>query len=206
MTILSELKAVQLDALREVANIGAGHAATALSQMTDRRILISVPEVISIQHDDLSQRLALPDGQQTVVVATSIMGDLTGKTALTLGTGDAQRLCNCLLRRESTPEGQLDSTNESTLKEVGNILAGAYLNALATFMGMMLLPSVPELVTADAWTFLGANDVEDKDIVLCAATEFSFLEGESGHPLRSNFLHFPDKASLQAIFQAINIG
>jgi chemotaxis protein CheC len=206
MTIVSQLKSVQLDALREVANIGAGHAATALSQMTDRRIFISVPEVIGIQHDDLAQRLALPDGQQMVVVATSIMGDLTGKTALTLGTGDAQRLCNCLLRRESTPEGQLDCTNESTLKEVGNILAGAYLNALATFMGMMLLPSVPELINADAWTFLGANDGEDNNIVLCAATEFSFLEGESGHPLRSNFLHFPDKASVQAILQAINLG
>ena len=74
------------------------------------------------------------------------------------------------------------------------------------FMGMMLLPSVPELVTADAWTFLGGNDTEDKNIVLCAATEFSFLEGESEHPLRSNFLHFPDKDSLQAIFQAINLG
>ncbi len=206
MTIVSQLKSVQLDALREVANIGAGHAATALSQMTDRRIFISVPEVIGIQHDDLAQRLALPDGQQMVVVATSIMGDLTGKTALTLGAGDAQRLCNCLLRRESTPEGQLDCTNESTLKEVGNILTGAYLNALATFMGMMLLPSVPELINADAWTFLGANDVENKNIVLCAATEFSFLEGESGHPLRSNFLHFPDTASLQAIFQAIKLG
>lgn len=206
MTILSELQAVQLDALREVANIGAGHAATALSQMTDRQILISVPEVIGIQQDDLSQRLALPDGQQMVVVATSIMGDLTGKTALTLGTGDAQRLCDCLLQRESTSEGQLDGIDESTLKEVGNILAGAYLNALASFMGMMLLPSVPELVNADAWTFLGGNDTEDKNIVLCAATEFSFLEGESEHPLRSNFLHFPDKDSLQAIFQAINLG
>ena len=206
MTITSELKAFQLDALREVANIGAGHAATALSQMTSRRILISVPEVIAVQQDGLSRLLALAEGEQMVVVTTSIMGDLTGETALTMGTGDAQRLCDFLLQGESTSEGPLDSSDESTLKEVGNILASAYLNALANFMGMMLLPSVPELVKADAWSFLCANDVGDKNIVLCAATEFSFLEGESGHPLRSNFLHFPDAASLQAIFQAIKLG
>src|SRR5687768_5532713 len=100
-----QLKALQLDALREVANIGAGHAATALSQMTNRTIMISVPEVNVRPLEEVSDMLGKPDAVVAAVLM-QMMGDLTGRTLVLFPERSAQRLCDILLRR---PEGDRKS-------------------------------------------------------------------------------------------------
>ena len=75
------LKDLQLDALREVANIGAGHAATALSQMTNRTIMISVPEVNVRPLEEVADLLGAPDSVVAAVLM-QMMGDLTGRTLI----------------------------------------------------------------------------------------------------------------------------
>ena len=88
----------QRDALREVANIGAGHAATALSQMTDRVIMISVPEVQIRRLEDVAELLGPPD-TPVAAVAMHVMGDLTGQSMVILPSEAARVLCDLLLRR-----------------------------------------------------------------------------------------------------------
>ena len=78
---LQELKELQLDALREVANIGAGHAATALSQLTDCRIMISVPEINVTRIEDVPEMLGEAE-QVVTAVLMHMLGDLTGRTLL----------------------------------------------------------------------------------------------------------------------------
>ena len=121
MEDVRDLKALQIDALREVANIGAGHAATALSQMTDRRIMISVPQINIARLEDVSGLL----GEPTDVVAAVLMhmlGDLTGRTLLLLPEASGRRLCDMLLRRPPGTTTVYDTLEQSCLKEAGNIL------------------------------------------------------------------------------------
>jgi chemotaxis protein CheC len=201
-----ELKDLQLDALREVANIGAGHAATALSQLTDRHIMISVPEIFVARLEDVPTRLGEED-ELVVAVLMHMLGDLTGRMLFTLPEDNAKLLCDLLLRREPKQTAEFGDLEQSGLKEAGNILGGAYMNALSDFMGMMLLPSVPSLAIDLSGTVLTPAQLSfgrDKDMVFCVETNFHFQEADS--MLRGHFLLLPDVASLKTVFDAIRVG
>jgi chemotaxis protein CheC len=198
------LSTLERDALREVANIGAGHAATALSQMTGRKIMISVPEVSIRALEEVAGLVGPPE---TVIAAVlmHMMGDLTGRTLVVLGEPSARALCGLLLRRPQPPTG-FDAMQQSTIKETGNILCSAYLNALSDFLGMMLLPSVPALVVDLAGAVLTTaylNFGHDRDTVFCVETSFR-IEGQA-ESLTGQFLLMPDPPSLNAVFDAIRI-
>ncbi len=205
MDDVRDLKDLQLDALKEVANIGAGHAATALSQLTERRIMISVPEIEITRLEDVPATFGDPEAVVAAVLM-HVLGDLTGRTLLLMPEENARLLCDLLLRRApgtSTVIGELEA---SSLKEAGNILAGAYLNALSDFMGMMLLPSVPSLVvdlSGAVLTTAFLNFGQDRDFVFCVETNFHFSEADRA--LTGHFLLLPDLASLRAIFEAIRL-
>jgi len=204
MEDIRDLGALQLDALREVENIGAGHAATALSQMTNRRIMISVPQITVTRLEDVAGVLGEP--QVVAAILLHMMGDLTGRTLLIFPEPAARRLCDLLLRRAPGTTTEFGAIEQSSLKEAGNILCGAFMSALSSFMGMMLLPSVPSLlvdlssaVITSAYLDFGS----ERDYVLCVETEFQFeAEAES---LRGHFLLVPDLASLRAILQAVRL-
>jgi chemotaxis protein CheC len=196
---------VERDALREVANIGAGHAATALSHMTDRVIMIDVPEVSVRSIEGVADLLGPPD---TVVsaVAMQMLGDLSGQTVVILPLHAARGLCDLLLRRERGTTRAFGAMEESSLKETGNILSSAYLNALSDFLGMMLLPSVPTLVTDYAGAVLTGVSLpqgREKDLVFCVDTSFR-VEGVA-EALPGEFILLPDSVSLHAIFDAIRL-
>jgi chemotaxis protein CheC len=204
MEDVRDLKWLQLDALREVANIGAGHAATALSQMTNRTIMIAVPEVNIRALEEVTDLVGPPD---TVIAAVMMhmMGDLTGRTQVLFPESSARTLCDILLRREPGTTGEFGAMEQSGIKEAGNILASAYLNALSDFMGMMLVPSVPSLVvdlSAAVLTTAYLNFGHDRDFVFCVDTSFRV---EGTEPLRGHFLLLPDLPSLRAIFDGIRL-
>lgn len=199
------LKELQLDALKEVANIGAGHAATALSQLTGRKIMISVPQVSVAALEAVPGLLGSPD-QVVAAVLMHMMGDLTGRTLVLLPEQSARGLCDILFRREPGATASFGAMEESGLKEAGNILASAYMNALSDFMGMMLVPSVPSLVIDLSGAILATaylNFGHDRDYVFSVETSFR-VEG-AREPLRGHFLLLPDVPSLRAIFDAIRL-
>jgi chemotaxis protein CheC len=101
MEDVRDLKELQLDALREVANIGAGHAATALSQMTNRTIMINVPEVNVLALEEVSELLGRAD-EIVAAVLMHMMGDLTGRTLVLFPERSAKSLCDILFRK---PDG-----------------------------------------------------------------------------------------------------
>jgi len=95
---------------------------------------------------------------------------------------------------------------QSGLKEVGNILVSAYMNALSDFMGMMLVPSIPSLVidlSGAVLTSAHLNFGHDRDYAFCVETSFR-VEG-SPDPMGGHFLLLPDVASLRSIFDAIRL-
>src|SRR3954469_25164890 len=149
MDDLRSLKPNQLDALKEVANIGAGHAATALSQMIGGTIMISVPTINVSRLEDIPPQVAEPD-EPVAAVLMHMLGDLTGRTLLVFPRRTAHRLASLLMRRpmdtDEADSKEFTEMDQSAIKEAGNILSSAYMTALSDFMGMMLLPSPPSLV------------------------------------------------------------
>jgi len=205
MEDIRSLKAHQLDALREVANIGAGHAATALSQMTGGTIMISVPTINIARLEDVPPQISGPE-EPVAAVLMNMLGDLTGRTLLVFPHPTAVRLSEIMLSRPRGGEFELSELEQSAIKEAGNILSGAYLNALSEFMGLMLLPSPPSLAVDMSSAVLTTAYLQfgtDRDYVFCVETEF-FMH-ELKERLRGFFLLLPDDASLHAILRAVRV-
>jgi chemotaxis protein CheC len=199
---LRALNAQQLDALREVANIGAGHAATALSQITDERIMISVPQLTIAPLGDIPNQVAGPE-EPVAAVLMRMEGDLTGLCLLVLPKPIALRVAGLMMRRKVEALGRIE---ESAIKEAGNIIAAAYLNALADFMHMTLLPSPPSLAVDMSDAVLNSTFLEisqGSEFVFCVESEFQLQD--HGERLRGFFLLLPDGPSLQAILGAIRV-
>jgi len=200
-----QLTAERLDALKEVANIGAGHAATALSLMTGARIMIDVPTINIAPLDELIPGIA-DEGSQVVSVLMDMHGTLTGHTLLALPLATGRRLADLMLRRERRPgTTPLDILEESALKEAGNILGGAYMNALSDFLGMTLLPSPPRLLigTTDEVMEEHRQEASAAAAACCVETEFNFEE--IGERFRGFFLLLPDAVSFDLIFAAVRV-
>lgn len=204
MQDINGLEELQLDALREVANIGAGHAATALSQMTNNRIMIDVPRLQLAPLEGVPEIVCQTESVVAAVLM-HVLGDITGRALLVLPRDSAIRLAEILLRREPGSLRVFGELEQSSIKEAGNILCAAYVNALSDFMGMMIIPSVPGLVIdlcgavlTTAYTDLAS----DRDVVFSIETRFDMGSGEgvSGH-----FLLMPDLASLQVILRAVRL-
>ena len=135
-----------------------------------------------------------------------MMGDLTGRTLVIFPQDSARSLCDILLRRPAGTTTGFGTMEQSGLKEVGNILSSAYMNALSDFMGMMLVPSVPSLAIDLAGAVLTSTYMNfgyDRDFVFCVETQFLF--DDPSVQLRGHFLLLPDLASLRAIFDAIRL-
>ncbi|CAN5775135.1 chemotaxis protein CheC [soil metagenome] len=199
------LQEIQLDALREVANMGAGHAATALSQMTGGRIMVGVPQLQIVPLEDVPEMLALPE-EVVAAVMMHMLGDLTGRTLLIFPRDAALRLAERLLHRPAGSSHMFGELEQSAIKEAGNIIGSAYMNALADFMGMMLLPSVPSLVIdlcAAVLITAHTNFSGDRDLAFSIETQFLMADGDKA--IDGHFLLFPDMAALEKILQAIRL-
>ncbi|MBX6331808.1 MAG: chemotaxis protein CheC [Gemmatimonadaceae bacterium] len=205
MANLSTLKDRQLDALRETANIGAGHAATALSQMTGNTIMITVPTITIAALEDVPSQIT--DSEEPIAaVLMHMLGDLTGRTLLVFPRPTAIRLAHLMLRRPHNPNADFGDLEQSAIKEAGNILSGAYMNALSEFMGLMLLPSPPSLAVDMSTAVLTTAFLQfgtDHDMVFAVETQFFFQD--AGERLRGFFLLLPDGASLQTLLRAVRV-
>lgn len=201
---LRSLDATQLDALREVGNIGAAHAATALSEMTNRTILISVPEVRITPLEEVDRLIGEPDDIVAAVIM-KVVGDVTGRMIQIFPGETAVRLTS-MLTNAPEPEfpGGFDEIHRSTLREIGNIVVGAHLNALSNFMGMLLIMSAPAVAVDMAGAIMTTsflNFGDSKDYVFCVTTEMTMGEEQ----LHAFFLLMPDDASLQVILREMKL-
>ena len=202
---LRTLTPLQLDALREVANMGAGHAATALSQMTGGTIMISVPRLNITHLDEVPPQFGAAE-EPVAAVLLDMLGDLTGRTLLVFPKPTVMRMAELMLRRPAGSSVALGELERSAIKEAGNILSGAYLNALSDFMGMVLLPSPPTLVVDMSHAILTPaclGETFTSDYVFVVETEF-FME-DLKERLHGFFFLMPDPASLHAILRAVRL-
>ncbi len=205
MKDFAELSCMQLDALREIGNIGAGNAATALAQMVQAKIDMSVPEVNILPFDDVPK---LVGGADVPVCGLyfAVTGAITGSILFMLPIARANILVDMILGRNS-PETAIGISGDmemSVIMEVGNIISSTYLNALAHFTKLKLLTSVPALAIDMAGAILNgvlAQVGVVVDDVLVLKTMFT----REDQDIVGHFFMMPDSESLSTILQALGV-
>ncbi|HET9870593.1 MAG TPA: chemotaxis protein CheC [bacterium] len=192
----------QLDALREVGNVGAGNAATALSQLTGRRIDLSVSKVCVLPTDAIAQFLGGSDAD-VASVCLPVYGDVTGVVLVFFPLDQIPSLTRMLLPHAAEPvdPAHLTDIERSALREMGSILTGAYLGALFRFIRIQILHGLPELVLDMAQAILDSVLVEleeKEDLAIVIESELTAQDQK----MTSRFLLLPEAGSLERLFKA----
>jgi chemotaxis protein CheC len=163
---MSTYSALQLDALREVANIGSGTAGTALASLLGRSVDLSVPHVAALPLADAVDAVGAADATTTAALLP-IIGDMDGVVLLLFRPEAADALCRMLGVEPGSAVGA------SALAEIGNILGTTYLGAIAALTGLALEPRPPEVVTDALGAIVSsvlAHVVGDEDVALVLDT------------------------------------
>ncbi|WP_245375545.1 chemotaxis protein CheC [Paenibacillus eucommiae] len=192
-----------MDVLKEVGNIGAGHAATALSTLLNKPIDMLVPRVRMLPFEEICESVG---GAETVVMAIFLRvdGDAPGNLFFILNLESARKM---LLHLVGIPELDGEEYTEmeiSALNEIGNILAGSYLSSLADFTHLRMSPTVPSLAIDMAGAILSYGLLQfghmgDQALLI----DTKFLEGEN--EVQGHFFLIPDPESFSKIFIALGV-
>jgi chemotaxis protein CheC len=197
-----------MDLIREIGNIGAGNAATALSDILGRRIVMSVPEVKIIPLSAVPQILGEPDAP-VVGGMVSMSGGLTGQILLVFGIREAYILASIMCGRDTAHTDNIDVSvlsdlDLSALYEVTNILAGSYLSAISKLTGLSILPSIPNMSIDMAGAILSLIAVECGKVGDSALFfEARFIDAEDD--MTCSFLLLPDEESYEKLMLSLGV-
>src|SRR5690606_2979900 len=140
----SEFSTVQLDALKEVINIGGGNAATSLSQLINKPVHMTVPTIEVMAYEDMFEQVMSEDTMIDAVL-TKMFGQAEGVCLLVGLEEDMKHLASIMLPENSETNPEMI---DSALKELANILVNSFLNAVTKLLDINLLTSIP-LLTRD---------------------------------------------------------
>ena len=149
-----------LDVLREIGNIGAGNAMTALAQMLQRKVDMKVPKAALFEFRDLGEVIG---GEETIMagVYMQVEGDIQGSMMFLLEKESSKHLVDQMLGGYGgSNSDEFDEMEMSVLKEIGNIMTGAYLNSLADLTGLKIYPTTPDLAVDMAGAILSVPAIE----------------------------------------------
>lgn len=195
MTSYSDL---QLDALRELANVGSGTAATALSTMLGRPIDVSVPSAVVLPLGEAVEAIGSPD---TVVsgVVLPISGDFDAIVVLLFRPDDAATICDLLGVAPDSDVGR------SALGEIGNILGSSYIGALSSMTALELEPRPPEtaydMLGAIVQTVLAVS-AESSDLALLLDSELTVEGAECSF----SFMLVPSTVGVSELLGRLGLG
>lgn len=191
-----KLSAVQADAMQELGNIGAAHAATTLSQMIGSPVQMNVPAIKAVDISDLGKHMG---EESAAMVAFELQGEIQhgGYVIFYITRESAIRLTNTMLGLTdmNRPMNEMD---ESALLEVGNIMVSAFLDATAELLGFVMLPSPPAMtidMVHTAMESLIASMGDDVNEVLLFSTELTCEE----HKIDSDIIMMPESNTLAHI-------
>lgn len=203
MDVFSRLEDFQMDVLKEVGNIGAGHAATALSTLLDKPIDMLVPKVRMLPFEEICESVG---GAETVVLAIFLRvdGDAPGNMFFILDLDAAKNMLRDLIGLDIQDQEEYSELELSALNEIGNILAGSYLSSLADFTNLNMQPTVPALAIDMAGAILSYGLLQfgqmgDQALLI----DTKFLEGEN--EVQGHFFLIPDPESFGKIFSALGV-
>ena len=195
----SELNAIQLDVLQEVGNIGAGNAATALSQLLNEKVDMTVPTVKIIPFDDIFSKIGVEEVVIGVIVR--VLGDIPGNILFTLEKEAALKIISKLTGEEQEVISELGN---SALCEIGNIISSSFMNAIAKLTNLTLMPSVPAVALDMMGAILSTTFIESgqfDEYILDLETQFI----QENEKLNGHFYYIPMPGSLEKILNSLGV-
>ncbi len=204
---LNSMNDMYFDALKEIGNIGAGNAASALSSMIDSKVDMKVPRVELLDFKEIGEAMG---GEETVMAGMllGMEGDLTGSIMFLLEEKSAHILVGKFMEHMGMPTGsgvgdEFNEMEQSVLKEITNIMTGAYLNSLASFTNMTIHSTVPGLAVDMAEAILSVPAIQFGimgDKMLLIQTAFTGDEALNGF-----FILVPDMPSYGKLLSALGV-
>lgn len=198
-----QLNDVQLDVLREIGNIGSGNAATSLATMLCSPVNVTVPAVRILDHATVSEALGGPENMLVGLLLT-LSGDVTGMMMFLLEKDFAHMVLNTLLGQSFSSFEEVDEMGISALKEIGNIMAASFVNAISQLTNMVIDISVPDICIDMVGAMLSVPVIHYADI----SDKMIFIEDKFfsiGKSANSHILLMPDTESLGAMMTKLGI-
>ncbi|PJI09815.1 MULTISPECIES: chemotaxis protein CheC [Clostridium] len=195
-----QLTPMQLDAIKEVVNIGSGNAATALSQLLNKKIDMTVPDVNIVPFNTLFSNVG--EEEVAVGVVVRVLGDTPGNILFVFEKETAIEIVETLT---GSKEEELNDMCASVLCEIGNIISSSYMNAIAKFTNLVITPSVPAF-TYDmlgailSTSFIEAGQCDDNVLDL----ETVFLQDKTRN-ISGHFYYIPMPGSLEKILNILGV-
>lgn len=198
-----DLNMIQLDVLREIGNIGTGNAATSLASMLSKPINIQVPKISILDYSEVSDELG---GLENMIVGMllALSGEVTGMIMFLLQKDFAHMVLNTLLGESFTDFSQVDEMGLSALKEIGNILAASYVNAISQLTQMEINISVPDICIDMVGSILSVPAIHFANI----SDKIIFIQDEFNSEddrIVSHILMIPEVDSLAEIMKRLGI-
>lgn len=199
---LNEVNDIYFDVLREIGNIGAGNATTAMASMLGVRIDMEVPKVELLTFQELGSAIC-PEDESIVGIYLEVSEDISGSMMFLMKLNSAHYLVNRLMGRPADYEQEFDEMDMSALTEIGNIIAGSYLSALSSMTQLTIAPSVPHLAIDMAAAILSVPAIQFGlygDNALLITTAFGDEVMIDGY-----FILLPDLESYDKILESLGI-
>ena len=199
---LDNVNEMYMDVLKEIGNIGAGNATTAIEGMLGTQMKMNVPSVKLMDASKLGDAIC-PEEETIVGIFLEVKDGITGSMMFIMKMESAHFLVNKLMGREQTYNEPFDEMVLSAMKEIGNIIAGSYLSALAGMTNLVISPSVPYIAVDMAASILSVPAIQFGQY----GDNALFIETEFGDDVLMDgyFILMPEPESYTKILSALGI-
>lgn len=190
------------DVLKELGNIGAGNAMTALSQMLQCKVDMKVPQVRLLEFSEVGEVMG---GEEQIMVGVylGVEGDITGSMMFMVEEESARHLIQKITMGMLAEGSEFEEMGLSAMQEVGNIITGAYLNSLSTLTSLKIFPSPPALTVDMAGAILSVPAIQfgifGDNILLIQSQFYDEVE------IDGYFILIPDMESYEKILVALGL-
>lgn len=199
---LDHVNEMYFDVLREIGNIGAGNATTAIANLINTKIDMKVPNVQLMEASKLGSAIC-PEEETVVGIFLEVNHDISGSIMFLIQMDSARYLVNRLMGTEQKEDGSFDEMELSAMKEIGNIIAGSYLSALSAMTNLVIMPSIPFIAVDMAAAILSVPAIQFGQY----GDNALFIETEFGDDIqiKGYFILMPEEDSYAKILHSLGI-
>lgn len=198
-----ELSPVAIDCLKEIGNIGTGNAASALSAMLSKSVRMHVPDIRVLDYQAVIDEIGGPEKVITGILVT-FKGDIKGMIMFLLEDMFAKIVVKTFMGKENVDVIRLDENDVSAVKEMGNIMGGSYLNALAALAGFTVAMDVPSMTVDMMGAIMNAPMIEFSEV----GDKVLFIDNRfviDGVDINSNIILIPEMESLDILMKKLGV-